>query len=225
MSDQSKTCNVCGIDKNLDKYYQQIKKDRNGKPYIYYRPECKNCTKERSLDWASANREKFLNCFIKYNNKPEVKVKQNQAKIDHRKSGKYLEWQRLNKDKLQRYRKNREVKTHDITSNEWYNCRLFFNFRCSYCGKTWEQNKKETEKDLHKDHVVYDGRNDLKNCIPACCSCNSSKGERTLNDWYKSQEFYSRDRYLMIYQWLRYDVKKYIRRKKQRRTYSKKSGV
>ncbi|WP_369077330.1 HNH endonuclease [Paenibacillus elgii] len=95
---------------------------------------------------------------------------------------------------------------------------MYFNFRCAYCGKTWEQNKKETNKDLHKDHVIHDGRNDLKNCVPSCANCNSRKHEKSFNTWYNiHNHIYSKERYLKIYNWIRYDCHTYIKKKKTRR--------
>jgi hypothetical protein len=167
----------------------------------------------KASKWIERNPEKWKTIYSKRNKDPRHKIIHKKANEEHRKSGKYLNWQQNNRDKTRQYTKDRKPKVHKITDREWYDCRLYFNFRCAYCGKSWEENKKETNKDLHRDHVVFDGRNDLKNCIPACNSCNSSKGEYTLNEWYKTQSFFVRERYLAIYQWIRFDVKKYIKRK------------
>jgi endonuclease I len=81
-----------------------------------------------------------------------------------------------------------------------------------------------TKKDLHKDHVIPDGRNDLKNCVPACHSCNSSKGDLSLNTWYnKNNPVYAYDRYIKIYKWIRFDCRKFIRKKQPKRKYAKKN--
>jgi hypothetical protein len=123
-----------------------------------------------------------------------------------------------------KYNKNRREKNHKITEKEWYNCKLYFNFRCAYCGKTWEDNFVETGKDLHKEHVIDEGRNDIKNCVPSCNTCNTQKNTKTLNEWYNTNNsIYSYERYLKIYQFMRYDYKKYIHKKKPKGKYTKKN--
>jgi len=196
-------------------YSQKSFSKKRGK-YIYYHPECKECSIQRATNWIKNNPDKWKPIYEKRNKDPRHKVIHKKANEEHRRSGKYLKWQRENKDKMKLYNENRENKKHEITQREWDDCRQYFNFRCAYCGKTWEKNKKETRKDLHKDHLINDGRNDLKNCIPSCMSCNSSKGELSFNNWYKSQEFYSRERYMRIYEWIRYDVQFYIKEKKKK---------
>jgi hypothetical protein len=77
--------------------------------------------------------------------------------------------------------------------------------------------------DLHKEHVIVDGRNDIKNCIPSCQICNDSKGEYSLNTWYNSSNSkFDPIKLHKIYLWLRYDYKKYIEKKKVKRNYKKK---
>ena len=52
---------------------------------------------------------------------------------------------------------------------------------CWYCGKLMEPNK------LTKDHVfprIKGGDNDMNNIIMVCKSCNSSKGDSDLFEWY-----------------------------------------
>lgn len=54
-----------------------------------------------------------------------------------------------------------------------------FNYCCAYCGV----------KPVHLtiDHVIprsQEGTNDPSNLLPACRSCNESKGSRSLNTWY-----------------------------------------
>jgi 5-methylcytosine-specific restriction endonuclease McrA len=51
-------------------------------------------------------------------------------------------------------------------------------FACAYCGKTGVI--------LTKDHVrpiSRGGSDGIENIAPACSSCNSSKGRRTLAEW------------------------------------------
>lgn len=117
-------------------------------------------------------------------------------------------WRENHKEKLIEYTRNH--KNHTITKTEWEDCKNYFNNQCAYCGKTWEQNYKESNKDLHKEHVINDGKNTLDNCVPACYSCNSSKRKYSLNNWYNHENLnYTNDRYHKICKWIRFDCKKY----------------
>ena len=68
---------------------------------------------------------------------------------------------------------------HDLLE---YNVRkIQQNDYCWYCGKVMEPNK------LTKDHVfprIKGGDNDMDNIIMVCKSCNSSKGDTDLFEWY-----------------------------------------
>jgi 5-methylcytosine-specific restriction endonuclease McrA len=139
---------------------------------------------------------------------------------------KYMaEYQKDNREQINKYSRNRREKNHRITDKEWYNCKLYFNFRCAYCGKTWEQNFEETGKDLHKEHSIWDGKDNLSNCVPACQSCNSSKWQYPFNLWYnKYNPVYTYERYHKIYEWLHHDYKKYIQKRKPKGKYTKKAS-
>jgi hypothetical protein len=79
--------------------------------------------------------------------------------------------------------------------------------------------------DLHKEHVIHNGRKDLKNCVPSCQSCNDKKWKFTLNEWYnKDNPVYAYERYHKIYVWLRYDYKKYIQKRKPKQKYERKAN-
>jgi len=120
-------------------------------------------------------------------------------------------YQQNNPEKMKKYNKIRSNKKHNITKQEWINCKNYFNNSCVYCGITEEEHRKLFKQDLHKDHLIDDGRNDLKNCVPACKSCNSHKWAFTLNKWYsKENPNFTKEKYLKIYNWIRYDCKKYI---------------
>jgi hypothetical protein len=50
-----KICSVCNKEKSLAEYYQQKKTRKDGSQWIYCNPECKECTKERSMIWQIKN--------------------------------------------------------------------------------------------------------------------------------------------------------------------------
>ena len=85
---------------------------------------------------------------------------------------------------------------YDFTLNDWNNCLDFFEHSCAYCG--------EKEK-LEKDHVIpiaKGGHYTPNNIIPACKSCNASKRNKNMDDWYASHEKYSQENFIKIKEFL-----------------------
>lgn len=181
-------------------------------------PNCIVHLKEITFNWQIQNPEIYKKKMHQRNINPSMKTKQywKEKEKKRRKDGKILEWQRNNKDKIKQYNKKRTEKKHEITKQEWIDCKNYFNNCCAYCGISEVEAKKQQGQNLHKEHVIDCGRNDLKNCVPSCKSCNSEKHLTSLNDWYNVKNpKYTKDKYLKIYQWLRYDYKKYIKKKKK----------
>jgi 5-methylcytosine-specific restriction endonuclease McrA len=65
-----------------------------------------------------------------------------------------------------------------FTSQQWLELRIDYGNRCAYCNKS--------NNALEPDHVIplskY-GSNDISNIVPACPSCNRSKGNKSLLVW------------------------------------------
>lgn len=174
-------CKRCRIDAQKERY----KKNKE----VY---------NDRSRRHYKENRERYIELVTQWNRDNREKARQIQR-----------EWQKNNKDKLREYQQQRwSNKKHSIPEKEWKRCKEYFDYKCAYCGMYEEDHKKKYKQQLHKEHVIHDGRNDIKNCVPSCKICNGSKHTATLNQWYNiSHPNYSRERYVKIYQWLRYDCK------------------
>ena len=70
-----------------------------------------------------------------------------------------------------------------MTPQQWKDCLLVWG-GCAYCPRTTR---------LHIDHVVplvRGGKHDISNIVPACESCNTSKGARLLSDWRRPARCY-----------------------------------
>jgi len=85
------------------------------------------------------------------------------------------EWRGKNKGKKALYNMTRRVKAKglvaDLTEEQWETIKNVFKQKCVYCGKRTRR--------LEKDHVIPLGEGGpltLSNIVPACKSCNSSKG-------------------------------------------------
>jgi hypothetical protein len=61
-----------------------------------------------------------------------------------------------------------------------------FNSRCAYCGVSLYIENNTRNSSLHWDHVVplfRGGTDSIGNILPACRTCNTSKGIKTLTEW------------------------------------------
>jgi 5-methylcytosine-specific restriction endonuclease McrA len=71
------------------------------------------------------------------------------------------------------------------TSEKWEQCKRYFGYRCAYCGRAGK---------MTKDHIIprhYGGGDTVFNIIPACQHCNSSKGKKSFERWFRSRSFYN----------------------------------
>lgn len=95
--------------------------------------------------------------------------------------------------------KRRGEEEPDYTHQEWKECVIFFGGECAYCGCTPRKGQRLTRD--HLQPVSLGGLTTQDNIIPACGSCNSSKGARDFKDWYMKQAFFSQERLNKIFKW------------------------
>jgi len=177
---------------------------------------CKECAKKDAQIWRRNNPEKWTKSFIKQNNRPERKILIDEAKIAYRKSGKKRIYDISHPEKIKQYSENRKHKKHNISKNEWINCKKYFNNECAYCGLSIEDHYFTRlgitkNGDFHKEHYDDDGSNTLDNCIPSCGSCNSRKWKFSFEEWYiESNPIFSKRRLNKIIKWLNEDYNLYI---------------
>lgn len=92
----------------------------------------------------------------------------------------------------QRKARERGSRTLMLTPDQMWRRWVEFDHRCAYCG---------TGGDLQVEHVIpisQGGEHHLGNIVPACASCNYSKGTAQVKQWYASQPFFSETRWLAI---------------------------
>jgi hypothetical protein len=117
-------------------------------------------------------------------------------------------WRKENPERVRYHSENHRI--HDISSKEWNNCLTVFNHKCVYCGISEKEHKKTVGEKLHQDHKQHDGYNDLRNAIPACKSCNSSKHTDDMEKWFREQEFFNEEKLQKILWWCNEGYKQYI---------------
>lgn len=87
----------------------------------------------------------------------------------------------------------------ELTEREWTIAIKYFDNKCCYCGEYMDEPT--------KDHILAlkkGGQLSPDNIIPCCRTCNSSKNDRNLEEWYKEQSFFDRRRLSKIYDYVKF---------------------
>lgn len=87
----------------------------------------------------------------------------------------------------------------EYSHQDWKETVIFFGGECAYCGKTTRKGER-----LTRDHLVpvsQGGATTQRNIVPACASCNASKGAKEWREWFMSQPFFSQERMNRIFKW------------------------
>jgi 5-methylcytosine-specific restriction endonuclease McrA len=86
-----------------------------------------------------------------------------------------------------------------LSHQEWKEVMLFFGGACAYCGCTPRRSQRLTRD--HLEPVSNGGTTTQDNIVPACASCNSSKGAEDFKRWFMRQPFFSQERLNRIFKW------------------------
>ncbi|WP_064199111.1 HNH endonuclease [Brevibacillus brevis] len=191
--------------KQLADFYNQNKYSKKRGDYIYYHPECKECSVKRTFKWKYNNYEKHKEGVRKNDAKPK---RLEQRKLYSRKSredGSYQRWRESErgKESISKTMAKNKSKIHEITDKELNELYTYANSSCMYCGMTEDEHKAKFKKRLHKDHAINEGSNKIDNCVLACLTCNSSKRAKDWTEWYTPlNDNYRQARYDRIVKWL-----------------------
>lgn len=136
----------------------------------YYRANTEAC-KARTKDWVQRNRDKVRD-----------EQRKRAALNRERYNANLRRWRSRNKAKVSEFgrrsrAKRKQAKVFKVTAKDWRELVNRFGSRCAYCGK------KDT---MTADHVVplsRGGNHSIGNLLPACVTCNISKGPKFLIEW------------------------------------------
>ena len=87
----------------------------------------------------------------------------------------------------------------EYSHQQWKETVIFFGGECAYCGRTMHKGERLTRD--HLEPVSEGGRTVQSNIVPACATCNSSKGATEWREWFMKQPFFSQARMNRIFQW------------------------
>lgn len=122
--------------------------------------------------WQRAHPRDLREYLRQYAKRPE--------RLEARRAANRLDYQRRRTDVLEKNRVQRYVRrgvAGRYTLAEWQERLGYFAGRCGYCG---------SHTKIERDHLVpilMGGTNDIENIVPACMTCNRSKGPRSLIVW------------------------------------------
>lgn len=120
--------------------------------------------------WLQKNREAI---------RAYARDQQRRYRLEHPEAAR--KWWATNAEKHRLYQSNRRFRLAagpGVTERDWLRLVSRFAGRCAYCGCRPDR--------VHMDHVLplkRGGQHSIGNVLPACRSCNTSKGSRLLVDW------------------------------------------
>jgi predicted restriction endonuclease len=197
---KTKTCSKCKEEKELTEFYKK-KASKDG-----CRSECKECTKAVNKKWASKNYEKRLASSREWKRRNKQHVSDYNRKYVnsdpeyHRQRLRkwYYEnreaaiasatrWAKSNAEKKKEYDNRRRARKANaegsFTAHDWKQKLEYYGYRCRYCNI----HKEDTPEGwLEADHAIplsRGGTNWISNIVPACKSCNCSKGTKTFKEF------------------------------------------
>lgn len=148
----------------------------------------------RSRVYRKLHAEKLNNkAREKYHNNIEVMRERSRIRMNRTFKIKYAENPEYYRNLDRKYRARKNL-AHTVSCSKEQRLERFAEFdnQCAYCG---------TDKKITLDHFLplrWGGSCCLGNYLPACHSCNASKRDRDPGIWFKSQRFYSKERWLKI---------------------------
>ena len=186
MSEQTKKCYKCGEVKARSDFYK-CKSRKDG-----LQSKCKACSSDcnakwfarnrerdlaRQAEWRSGNRERERARQAKYRaENPEYQAKY-RSENREKENSRIARWNKANPEKrraLDQRRRARNANAQGTHTAEQLKARFdYHGNKCVYCNSTGN---------LHADHMIplsRGGTNFASNMVPACGSCNRSKGAKT----------------------------------------------
>jgi len=177
---QSAICSKCQLQKPLVDFPKDAR-NKSG-----HRGKCKSCYAEYMRDWSRKNSKSVNARVLRYHkkNKQELNLKRKiraQRNIEQTNLTR-KKWAEKNPDKVSASRvKMLHKRRNNIRENNFLiSIKEVMKLKekpCIYCG---------SQKRITLDHVVplsRGGRNSIGNLVPACLSCNCSKGYKLLMEW------------------------------------------
>jgi 5-methylcytosine-specific restriction endonuclease McrA len=211
-----KDCNQCKqCKKEYNKEYYRVNIDKFKECNNEYRKVNADKLKEQHKEYYKANADKRKEYYKANADKIKERDKEyymvNIDKIKERDKEYYMvnidkikerdkKYRKANPEVVRKHSQTRRAKKKQLkatlTVDQWQIVKDHFNNKCAYCGK---------EKPLAQEHFIplsKGGEYTHNNIIPACQSCNCSKGNKHFDEWYPTFEHYNKAREIKIKKFL-----------------------
>lgn len=191
------------IRKEWDRKYNSTPKARNTAKRYYYSEKGQSAkTAYREIyEQTPEQKEKYR--IAAREHEKEEKYKERRKKYDQSVKGKIAKAERdkrffktdkgrFSKNKVAIRRKH-QIKATDcsLTRDQWKEIKRRFGYACAYCGKV--------QKKPEMDHVIplsKGGPHSAENIVPACRTCNATKGDRLILPVLQASELNNSNFYL-----------------------------
>lgn len=200
----TRACSKCGLvlPETTEFFRRRGTTDRGG-----LRPDCRSCCSERDRAYAQRTVERRRSYRVAQADRIRAYMAEYLPRYYAGRGGEAIrqrnaEWRATERGRellrlaAQRRRHRKASLPATLTDEQWLAAVVTFGGRCAYCGD---------EKRLTQDHVVPVCRGGglvAWNVVPACGSCNSSKFDRPMCDWFVAQPFFDEARLGHIQTWL-----------------------
>ena len=169
---EKKVCTGCNKEKSLTEYHKR----RNAKDG--FKSACKECRNAQSKKYYQENKEKVKATHKKWQKENPEKVKAYSKKWEKENPEKARASKRLKDSKRRAQKRNTQVEviTDELLKEYWIKKNIDPQ-RCFYC---------EDRPYEHLEHCIplsRGGTHTKDNLVPACASCNLSKGTKTPDEW------------------------------------------
>lgn len=161
MTPKSKVCPCCKIEKSRDGFNRH--KNRKDGLHIY----CKECRKERRKANAAEKRE--YNQKYYYANQKQIL----EQKKEYHKNNPHIIFNASSK-------RRKLIGDCNITKEEWLIIMRSTEWKCFYCGCALNKHNQTID---HWVPLARGGDHNVTNLVPACKTCNCSKGSKLYREW------------------------------------------
>ncbi len=182
-----------------EKHGCEKRKVKDKRKKLGYTWGCPRCAVERTQRWQARNPERTKEIMDNWRFANPEKKKASEARWQKanpkRHAANASRWRKENPDQCCANSAKRRALRRDATdpsqpiTTAVIAERLALFGGCAYCGK---------DKKLEIEHVVAlsdGGLHVPSNLVGACRSCNSSKNDKPVEEWFKSQPFFSVERF------------------------------
>ena len=197
-------CKKCANERSRQLYQERHKEYKRE----YYANNIDEIKHKRAV-FREENRDKLRAIARVYGQLPNVKKRRHERKLanPNQSNESYNRYYRgKGGEKIRAIVQRRDAKKNNavatLTTEQWLETLESFNNRCVYCGEKLDNPQQE--------HVVpssLGGGYTKDNILPACKSCNSSKHNHPLEEWYQKQSCFSPERLAKIHKWTGFNEK------------------